>query len=446
MTALSFAEFFKPSTSNRPDRKLVFLEKYKNKEPFEMNNGNTVVFKYDKAIYNKIAALTPKDKTSYDNIILTGTNSRTYRMSAIKKSKDFGGGTGSGAGAENTKLNESSVCLWCAVYKKTKKTDMSTIVSNYNKVNKLYDVDETDKEMISQKDKVWIEHYERCAIFLVNNYFKTGDYIFHRGSDFVNTINSKFSELNKKLEKPFSNINKWSPADIWVQSKTFTLDLDKINSIEQFNSYLLKLIKSKKLIGVSLKKTLGSIHKENFNMGTTRATTSYNGNRMSAPNKGITGSKDVYIYGKAGAEDISLQLRSFDDTKSFQGEIIGKVAKYGKIAIGPINQILEECGLEQLPESLTVAGKTKIKSPIIIKELYDMYCKHNTSDISYASFLATCKSPNTKSDYIFSKYLGVKLIDILESGKVQQRNQFIEGAIGYALSATKNSAPFIKIS
>jgi hypothetical protein len=47
---------------------------------------------------------------------------------------------------------------------------------------------------------------------------------------------------------------------------------------------------------------------------------------------------------------------------------------------------------------------------------------------------------------LFSKYLGVKLIDILMSAPTAKKDAFVQGAIGYALSNSKNSSAFIKIS
>jgi hypothetical protein len=66
--------------------------------------------------------------------------------------------------------------------------------------------------------------------------------------------------------------------------------------------------------------------------------------------------------------------------------------------------------------------------------------------MSEESFISACQSKETSSDKIYSKYLGVKLIDILMSTTEKNRNSFVQGALGYALSNTKNSAPFIKVS
>lgn len=449
MAALSASDFFKQPTAGRPDRKMLVLKKYKDGDAFEMRDGTRVVFKYEKVVYDKIAGLRPGDNAGYNAIVFKDSKNKPYKLNTIAKNKEFGGGGGSGAGAENTKLNESSVCLWCAVQKEYGASDLNSVVRYYkeNKVQALYDVDETDKNMISQKDALWIAHYQRCAEFLMKGMFNQGDYIFHRGSALVDEINKKFSELNKKMEVPFANINKWSPADIWASKKSFRLQIDKCKTLDDLNRYLINELKNRNLVGISLKKTVNTIHQTNFNVGEKRPPMEFNGYRIKSAkaDSTIMSSKDVYVSGK-GEDEIDMQVRSFDDLSGYQGELIGKVAKYGKIAHGPINLILKDLRLEQLPPQSEIVNKARAKDEKLIQELYKMFKKYAEPGMTEQNFVTTVKSPTTKSDYLFSKYLGVKLIDILMSTTAKNRNEFVQGALGYALSNTKNSAPFIKLS
>ena len=449
MAGLSAADFFKEPTSVRPDRKLLVLKKYKAEEAFQMADGKFVVFKYEKSIYDKISALTPGDNSGYNSIILKDTKGKPYKLNKIGKSKEFGGGgSGSGGGEENTKNNESSVCLWCAVYKVFGKADIATVIKNYSnpKVKAIYDVDETDKNMISQTDEVWLNHYERTAKFLVSGLFKQGDYIFHRGGPFVARIYKKFAQLNKLLPTPFANANKWNPADIWVSKKGFDLEgLDKCQTIDCLNRYILNALKDRVLVGISLKKTENRIHQTNFNVGEKRPPMKWNGYRVAAKGKGIFGSKDVYVYGK-GEDEVEMQVRSFDDLSGYQGEIIGAKAKYGKIAHGPINVVLSDLKLPVLPPQQTIVAKARNKDKAMIKDLYKMFKKYEEPGVTEQNFIVTVSSKDTKADWLFSKYLGVKLIDILMSAQAAKRDAFVQGAIGYALSYSKNSSAFIKIS
>jgi hypothetical protein len=446
-SALTANEFFKEATNSRPNRKLVFLKKYKKEEVFQLKDGTQVVFKFEKSVYDKVAALKPGDVFAYNSIQLKDNKNKLYKMASLAKSGEFGGGKGSGAGAEDTKMNESSVCLWCAVYLKYGKSDISTVIKNYNNVKNFYDVDETDKKMISQTDEQWLKHYERTSKFLVDGLFKGDEYIFHRGSDLVNTINKKFSELNKKMQVPFANINKWSPADIWVIKKGYKLDISGCQTIDCLNRDLLNALKDRNLIGISLKKTMNTIHQENYNIGEKRPPMLWNGFRVKAEKKdsNIFSSKDVYIYGK-GEDEIEMQLRSFADLSGWQGELIGKVAKYGKIAYGPLNLILKNLNLTEMTNQQTIVNNARIKDVKLIETLYDKFSKYSDPGMSRKSFVSIAKSKEISSDKIYSKYLGVELIDILMSTTEKNRNSFVQGALGYALSNTDNSAPFIKVS
>lgn len=447
MAALSASDFFKEPTGSRPDRKMLVLKKYKDGDAFEMKDGTHVVFKFEKPVYDKIAGLIPGDNSGYNSIVLKDNKNKSYKLNGIAKNKEFGGGGGSGAGAENTKMNESSVCLWCAVYQKYGSSDLNTVVRHYQDVKNIYVVDETDKNMISQTDQAWLNHYERSAKFLVDGLFKSNEYIFHRGSELVDAINKKFSEVNKKMEVPFANINKWSPADIWVIKKNFKLDLSNVNNIDDLNRYLTNELKSRNLIGISLKKTMNSIHQTNYNVGESRPPMNWNGYRIKSNKKDSTifSSKDVYILG-SGEDDIEMQVRSFDDLSGYQGELIGKNAKYGKIAHGPINLILKDLNLSTLPNQQEIVTKARMKDKNLIKDLYSMFSKYAEPGVTEDNFITTVSSPEIKADWLFSKYLGVKLIDTLLSSTSTKRNDFVQGALGYALSNTKNSAPFIKIS
>jgi hypothetical protein len=173
MAALTRNDFFKYENDEKKDRKLIILKMYKEEKAFTLKDETNVVFKFEKSVFDKIAGLksgdNQKDKSDYAAIVLTTKNNQRKKLTDLKKTKELGGGTGSGAGAENTKLNESSVCLWCAVYKEYGVADINAVAKYYKekKVQDSYLVDETDKNMISQSDELWLKHYERTAEFLV---------------------------------------------------------------------------------------------------------------------------------------------------------------------------------------------------------------------------------------------------------------------------------------
>ena len=79
-------------------------------------------------------------------------------------------------------------------------------------------------------------------------------------------IESVFSRINKD-EKAFGNLNKWSPADIYMISNNVNLGkLSQERSLRGLNAQMYEYIKNNQVIGVSLKKMYGSgrISKKNF--------------------------------------------------------------------------------------------------------------------------------------------------------------------------------------
>ena len=102
--------------------------------------------------------------------------------------------------------------------------------------------------------------------------------------------------------------------------------------------------------------------------------------------------------------------------------------------------------LSRLPAQQEIVTKARNKDKALIKELYEMFSKYDNPGVTLDNFIATVQSKDTKADWLFSKYLGVKLIDTLMSTTEVKRDSFVQGAIGYALSNSKNSSAFIKIS
>jgi len=447
MAALTRADFFKYEDDNKKDRKLKILEFYKKGESFELKDGTNVVFKFDNKIYNKIAGLTSNDKKSYDEVSFTTTKNQKKKLTDLAKSEKLGGGKGSGGGAKNTKTQESSVCLWCSVYKEYKKSDQATVIKNYSKVKLLYVVNETDKMMINQKDPEWLNHYEKVSTFLINNMFKIGEYEFHRGSERVDRIYDVYKRLNKLLEVAFTDQNKWNPGDIWVFRKGFDLPgIEDCQTIDCLNRYLLNALKKKNMVGISLKliENPNKVNIKSFNVGEKRPPIKWDGFRVAAEGKDIFGSKDVYIYTK-GEDEINMQFRSFDNLSGWQGELLGKKAKYGKASYGIVNRNLKDLKLNTLPAQQDIVTKAKEKDEKLTKELYNMFKKYTKPGMTLENFMITVKSTKIKADWLYSKYLGVKMIDTLMSTTPKNRNKFTQGMVGYALSNSKDSSAFIKI-
>jgi hypothetical protein len=81
----------------------VFLRKFKEKEPFELRNGQKVVFQYNKDIYDTMVS---RDARKINAITLfSAGRGQSYKVSDIGKNKEFGGkGAGAGTAKEDREL------------------------------------------------------------------------------------------------------------------------------------------------------------------------------------------------------------------------------------------------------------------------------------------------------------------------------------------------------
>jgi len=126
MAALTFADLEKNLPKTSTPRWTVLVYKIKEKENFTIDKSNKEVkLNY---LNNDIKGLFLKGnlkeiQTTYKGkVLFKGSNGVEYKLSDIFKSPDFGGGSGSGGGSDDTERNESAQCLYAAlvfyVYKK----------------------------------------------------------------------------------------------------------------------------------------------------------------------------------------------------------------------------------------------------------------------------------------------------------------------------------------
>jgi hypothetical protein len=477
---LTYAEFAKPKTGKRPDRKAIFLDKYENGQPFKVSKGGEtkeVVFAIKPGIIKKIKSISignpdkkseefKRSKQLYDSIVLNDATNLDdeYSLNDLLKVKEFTG-QGSGAGAANTKLNEASVCLWAAVYQEAREasSDVVSRLAKNSKVSNYYDVDEDVDKMIEQTDKAWLKHYTNVAEHLFNEVLDNKKYIFHRGSAVVRELYNKFNQLNRLLPEPFANANKWNPADIWAMSEELSESefLGRIKAAPNLmglNNILVELYKSKDFVGVSLKKTERTVHSTEYNIDLVKPQATLLSIVPGAGRKGIF-AKDVYVKGAysqqagKGEEPYVIQFRSFNPWSDFQGEIKGKAAALGKVAHGVLNRILSKNGVETLPDlqyvrNLAADNKKNID---LLKEIFNGFVSLGgpLQDVkNVQEFIESVQSPDkniVSEDYVFSKYFGIRFLQTLSSQNEKTKNKIMTDIIGYALSSSDSSGPFVKV-
>jgi len=371
----------------------------------------------------------------------------------LKKSKSVikliykkGAGGGSGAGAEVTKLAESAQALYAALafnVLKRQITNKDLTKENFKKALETADTDEKFEKLINDLPDDWIESSISGANALYKKYGGKGKYTFHRGSKLVETIEKIFTTINRQ-ERAFGNLNKWSPADIYmIADKSAIRDISEEKTLKGLNEKMFECIQKNTVIGVSLKKNetgTAKLSEKNFPTDSKITTASFRGTSTNLD------AMDGYIkWGLAVSEKI--QFRSFGGETSltgWQGEIKGASANQGKVSLGPLNYILKRHGFKELPSSLESARLAEQNSDKHAEDIAKMMVEYKLIKSSEVS--AMTKTIQTKSNkYRYSKYLVLKLLLEMERAPKDKADEVVKDIYLYASSQASFSAPYIKL-
>lgn len=456
MAALQFTDLIKMLPGTTTPRWTVLVSKIKNKEPLSLNStGKEVIIDYlddtIKMLFEEGSISEVQKQYRGKNLFKTKSGLK-INLTGLFKSPDFGGGKGSGAGAAETERNESAQCLYaslvCYVFKKQIPLDTPITKQQFKEAMKYCDVSEKFEKMLDLP-KDWHESSILGANYLHKIYALKGKYEYHRGSSTVDMIEGTFSRLNRN-EKAFGNINKWSPADMYMFTRAgkdvVKNELTKVKTLQQFNTLMIKYYKSHDIIGVSLKKISGNVKSTENNIGDTdKVEVEYLGEQVVAANKNsILDSMDVYLEHSKGR----IQFRSFGGAGSltgWQGEGKGTFANQGKVSLGPVNYILGMHGVEKLPESRDSARLARNPDARYYKDFYDAAKRVKTKNLpdTQADFERLWESADEQWRY--SKYLGVLLVDRMLSLSKEKRNEVITDIYLYSASKASFAGPYLKL-
>ena len=373
----------------------------------------------------------PASKSSF-----TGTqiDTRDGNIQLIYKKK--GGSAGSGAGAALTKLTEASQCLYAAIAFGLKRhiTNADVTEENAKKFSSMFDTDEKTESMLNDLPDVWISSCTLGANKLWDTFGGKGKFVFHRGSKTVDRIENNFKRI-KKLEGVRMDLNKWSPADIYIVSDKFDITcLDEEKTILGLNQCMQERIENNTLIGVSLKKIMGTAKIDLKNVfKDMKVTKKYEGYTYSDT------SMDGYINISGGTK---IQFRSFGGPSSltgWQGEVKGSQANQGKISLGPVNMILKNHGITPIPTD--AARKVKSGDKSVLEDILKGYEKYSKAGKEKVIDTVT-KAPDS---WLYSKLQVTQLLDRIEGIRGDKRNQVIEDLYLYASSQSKYSAAYYKL-
>ena len=440
----------------------IFETKIKEKRPFVIGkdkNGKQVTgVKYDK-----------KKKTLSYYVGNKKSVVTTVPYTKVFKDKDFGGGSGSGGGADDTKWTESLQCYYCSyVFNIAKKKVASASDADLKKSEKFV-LAPSLKDCLAKGPAEWVatDVYIKSANILFEkfgNKMKAPVY-FHRGSRFMENL-YEAKKATHKLDKKsgaqqapgsFSN-DKWNPGDIWA-STTPPLSTplkENTSSWGELNAEVYRLASKGMLLGISLKK----VAKDSKAKLTEYGSPNTQSKRESYQYKGFTfgqtgeffNSQDIYMHTNVG----DVQFRTFNGETAWQGEVKGGAAAGGKIGGGNVDFYTREVfgrdkgiykGLGT--ERQLVQWIQSHQDGEYQELLYDLYKKHNSKSkpskkiLSEEDFYAELAEKDFK--FKNSKLISMLFLDRLESASAKKKDEFATKLFRYAQSDVDQSSYFVKV-
>ena len=371
-----------------------------------------------------------------------GTQIDTYDLKRIRLRYKGPQGGGARGGKRIADLGECSQCIYAAIsFGLGREITMQDVnPTNISKYAYKYQIDKTVKEIINELPDVWMASSILGANKLYDKFYKVnGTFTFHKGSPIVDTINTLFQKF-KKNEGLALNINKWNPADFWLVSEDFDINvLSDEKTMEGFNQQIQKQLLANKLIGISLKQMAGNATLTINNVDRTKKfDKKYSGYTFS------TKSIDGYINLTGNSR---LQFRATQGPKSltgWQGEIQGGLAAGGKISLGPFNMLLRAHGIKEIPTN--AAKRVENEPDKVFTEI--SYGLKNYGNMSNTDIFKLKTSKTVTPQYLYSKLQVVQLINVFEvtlKQKKKLRNQLAEDMFLYAASLSKYSSAFYKL-
>ncbi len=399
-----------------------FIDKMKSGDPFDTKKGKQIIL-YSAEIEKALKA----NNKAFGRTKLKTAAGIEITFGDVIKTKEFGGGTsGSGGGAENTTATESAQCVYAQALWDNPNTKFSP--ADLAKAYRKCDVNASTDQILKIPAE-WINSSILGARVL-KKVLSGKQYTWHRGSTWVGQMEDRFKKLNKK-DRFFTNINKWTPADIWIVARGTEnkYKFDDAESLVDLNNMLLQAYAARDIMGISLKK-IGSrpkLSQMNYKKPFKPPVFS----RTSLGKRGYFKAKDGYIFYNDG----EVQFRTYPE---FQCEIIGVTAKHGKVSFGPMNSILKQNRLKEMDDRNDIRALWRSDKDALIKKWYPLY-KEAGETLTLEEFQGEVAEKD--DNWVTSKYLVTQLFLNIK-GKEQD---FLEDLYRYAKSQSITSAVHLKL-
>lgn len=178
-----------------------------------------------------------------------------------------------------------------------------------------------------------------------SGYLPKNNYVFHRGTAFMNSLYQQASILLKQ-EGVRMGGDKWNPSDIWATTIKVIPDFDDLTS---YNEWISKMLKNGVLVGISLKKIAGKAKVSVQSPNNKPEVIGYKS--ISTPRDLLpTGMKIVTTKPKT-----MINFRSFQISK--QADIVGEIivagggARHGKVPKALFRSIAQKHNIPQMDKS-----------------------------------------------------------------------------------------------
>ena len=446
------------------DRHAIVGFKIKDKKPFIISATATGPKVYGVSYDVKSKILVYKES-------LASKKFKQISILKIFKDKDFGGGAaGSGGGADLTKITESGQCYYTSlvfniIKRPLKKTDYTT--ANLKKAAKFVQATIKLEDFLKKGPQDWFDNdiYGRTANLIYAKYgrkFK-GIVYCHRGSAFMSKVYAAKKSVMKtdKFSAPGSfSDDKWNPGDIWLSTLPPSAEpFGKVETWAELNQMVLESAgetnstrSTTKTLGVSLKKLGVSGKVDSFNSSKRKHNVNVRFKNFTFGKSGdFFSSIDVYIR----FDVAEVQLRAFNSTSAWQGEIKGLAAAGGKIGGGNLNYYLEKYAKKSIgyPRQNQPRGRSWSETPankVDVNNTYSLYVKYNKLQtakmptVSLSEFKKRLKEKG--ASFVFSKNMCLMFLNsFLESSSIA-RNKISTEIVRYAASNTEISSFYIKVN
>jgi hypothetical protein len=403
----------------------LFLDKLDKGEEFETVDGKKVVLEKTPELVKYV-----KEGGAPRGYKFKTMDGQELSFTKLQKTDEFGGGSrGSGGGSDSTRATESAQCVYLKAIWDDANTDFSPEVIQTS--FQLVDTDASLKEVMGI-DQEWVHSSRVSAQLLKKALGRRTGYEFHRGSSLVDKIEKKFKELNRK-EKAFNNLNKWSPADIYIVDPTMLskYDIDGAQSIDFLNNEMRRAYQARDIIGVSLKKVEGKPKLVQVNYKKPFQPPKFDS--ITYGKKSFFKAKDGYIFFDQGGE---IQFRTYP---TFQCEIIGKTAKHGKVSEGMIDTLMQKVGAKPLTLKADLLRLWRKDNQKFYEQMHALYMTTGEPAMDLKTFISNLKGKD--DNWLTSKYM---VMDVFT--KVRGREQeFLNLLIRYAKSESPNSCVHLKV-